>query len=73
MSNGAGIKSVKRAVAMNAAWQSRVQLLAEGVLKKARALDALIDTLPGADMREDQQMEASAFVDTHSTNNTVVC
>ncbi|CAM9939789.1 unnamed protein product, partial [Ectocarpus fasciculatus] len=31
--------------------------LADGVLKQARALDGLIDVLPGAELREDQQME----------------
>lgn len=53
---------VRRAVAMDASWATHVQSLAEGVLKQARTLDGLIDTLPGADLREDQQMEASAGV-----------
>lgn len=53
---------VKRAVAMDSSWATHVQSLAEGVLKQARTVDGLIDTLPGADLREDQQMEASAVV-----------
>lgn len=50
---------LRRAVKTNDAWASQVQSLAEGVLKKARELDGLIDVLPGAELREDQQMEAS--------------
>ncbi|CAM9991830.1 unnamed protein product [Hapterophycus canaliculatus] len=49
---------LRRAVKTNAAWASQVQSLAEGVLKKANELDGLIDVLPGAELREDQQMEA---------------
>lgn len=52
---------LRRAVKTNAAWASQVQSLAEGVLKKAKELDGLIDVLPGADLREDQQMEASSY------------
>lgn len=47
-----------RAVATDAAWAVKVQSLAEGVLKRAKTLDELIDALPGAELREDQQMEA---------------
>lgn len=48
----------RRAVVTNADWAKQVQNLAEGVLKQAKALDGLIDALPGAELREDQQMEA---------------
>lgn len=58
--DGAPPPTIKRAVATDAAWASRVQSLAESVLKQARELDGFIDTLPGAELREDQQMEASA-------------
>lgn len=49
--------AVRRAVATDAAWTRQVETLAEVVLKQAKSLDGLIDTLPGADLREDQQME----------------
>jgi len=48
----------RRAVVTNAEWAKQVQKLAEGVLEQAKALDGLIDALPGAELREDQQMEA---------------
>ncbi|CAM9312375.1 unnamed protein product [Ectocarpus sp. 4 AP-2014] len=54
-----GVAPLRRAVTTNAAWAETVQSLADGVLKQARALDGLIDVLPGAELREDQQMEAS--------------
>ncbi len=49
---------LRRAVVTNADWAKQVQSLAEGVLKQAKALDGLIDALPGAELREDQQMKA---------------
>lgn len=52
------VAPLRRAVATNASWASQVQSLAEEVLKQAKYLDGLIDVLPGADLREDQQMEA---------------
>lgn len=52
-----GAVPLRRAVATNAAWAGQVQSLAEGVLKQANILDGLIDELPGAELREDQQME----------------
>lgn len=52
-----GVAPLRRAVVTNAAWASQVQSLAEGVLKQAKILDSLIDELPGAELREDQQME----------------
>lgn len=52
-----GAVPLRRAVVTNAAWASQVESLAEGVLKQAKVLDGLIDELPGADLREDQQME----------------
>lgn len=55
---GADPVVLRRAVTIDAAWTSQVQSLAEGVLKQARNLDGLIDALPGAELREDQQMEA---------------
>lgn len=51
------VPPLRRAVVTNAAWASKVQSLAEGVLKQAKNLDGLIDELPGAELREDQQME----------------
>lgn len=51
--------SVRRAINTDATWLSKVQSLAEGVLKKAKTVDSLIDTLPGSELSEDQQMEAS--------------
>ncbi|CAM9679505.1 unnamed protein product [Scytosiphon promiscuus] len=54
---------LRRAVKTNAGWASQVQSLAEGVLKKAKELDGLIDVLPGAELREDQQMEEIARLD----------
>lgn len=57
-----GALPLRRAVATNAAWASQVQSLAEGVLKQAKQLDGLIDELPGADLREDQQMEVRCVV-----------
>lgn len=59
---GAGVAvaaPLRRAVVTNASWANQVQSLAEEVLKQARTLDGLIDVLPGAELREDQQMEAS--------------
>lgn len=53
---------VRRAVATDASWMSQVKSLAEGVLTQARTLDGLIDALPGADLREDQQMEVSVIL-----------
>eukprot|EP00903_Cladosiphon_okamuranus_P006963 g6777.t1 len=53
----------RRAVVTNAAWASQVQSLAEGVLRQAKILDGLIDELPGAELREDQQMEEIARLD----------
>ncbi|CAM9373854.1 unnamed protein product [Ectocarpus sp. 12 AP-2014] len=58
-----GAAPLKRAVTTNAAWADTVQSLADGVLKQARALDGLIDVLPGAELREDQQMEEIARLD----------
>lgn len=55
---GAAVAPLRRAVVTNASWASQVQSLAEEVLNRARALDGLIDVLPGAELREDQQMEA---------------
>lgn len=56
---GADAPVIRRAVATDAAWSSQVKALAEGVLKRARELDGLIDALPGAELREDEQLEAS--------------
>lgn len=50
---------LRRAVVTNAAWASQVQSLAEGVLEQAKVLDGLIDELPGAELREDQQLEVN--------------
>lgn len=58
---GAESVVVRRAVATGAAWHNQVQALAEGVLTQARHLDGLIDVLPGAELREDQQMEVCVF------------
>eukprot|EP00752_Nemacystus_decipiens_P006986 g6266.t1 len=58
-----GAAPLRRAVVTNAAWASQVQSLAEGVLKQAKLLDGLIDELPGAELREDQQMEEIARLD----------
>ncbi|CAB1097290.1 unnamed protein product [Ectocarpus sp. CCAP 1310/34] len=58
-----GAAPLRRAVTTNAAWADTVQSLADGVLKQARALDGLIDVLPGAELREDQQMEEIARLD----------
>lgn len=50
---------ILRAVATDAAWSEKVQSLAQGVLKQASILDDLIDTLPGAELCEEKQMEVT--------------
>lgn len=60
---GAESVVIRRAVATGTAWHNQVQALAEGVLTQARSLDGLIDVLPGAELREDQQMEVSCAKD----------
>lgn len=64
---GASEPGIKRAVVMDTSWARQVQSLAEGVLKQAKTLDSLIDTLPGAELREDEQMEASVAGCKHGT------
>lgn len=56
---GTDLAPIRRAVVTDNAWARQVESLAEGVLKQARVLDGLIDALPGAELREDQQMQAS--------------
>lgn len=51
--------TVQKPVATDAAWANQVQNLAQEVLKRADCLNRLIDNLPGADLHEDQQLQAS--------------
>ena len=51
--------SIQKPVVTDAAWASQIQTLAKGVLEHAASLDRLIDALPGAELRENQQLEVS--------------
>lgn len=68
---GAESVVIRRAVATGTAWHNQVQALAEGVLTQARNLDGLIDVLPGAELREDQQMEEIKRLDEEGRRHRV--